>query len=364
MQECARRLEAAASIDDPNERETFMQAIRPIPGAMLEQWRLLAADQAILSMLHNPARPSGLRPHQLDLLRATVASDCTPAEFDLFVETAEHYNLDPFRRQIMPLIIGKHQPGKRRAVILVGIDGQRLIAQRCGNYRAASEPAKFVHDKRLKGPANPLGIVLARVKLWQQDNRGEWFGVVGEAYWDEFAPLKDEWEDDPETGARRRSGRQVLDPEGNWPRMPRLMLAKCATMQALRAGWPDQYGGIYAEEEMDRARAQDLAASEIVEMERERKRLAASAGKDALTISWGDWNLENVPLKDFSERVMGWMDTSGRTASEVADWAESNREALRLFWAASPAAALELKKAIEARSKEPSPSREVQEAVA
>jgi len=35
LQECARRLEAAASIEDPNERETFMQAIRPIPGAML-----------------------------------------------------------------------------------------------------------------------------------------------------------------------------------------------------------------------------------------------------------------------------------------------------------------------------------------
>ena len=107
---------------------------------------------------------------------------------------------------------------------------------------------------------------------------------------------------------------------------------------------------------MDRARVQDLAASEIVEMERERKRLAASAGKDALTISWGDWNLENIPLKEFSERVMSWMDISGRTGSEVADWAASNREALRLFWAASPAAALELKRAIEARSTDPEPS--------
>ena len=35
LQECARRLEAAAAIEDPNERETFRQAIRPIPGAML-----------------------------------------------------------------------------------------------------------------------------------------------------------------------------------------------------------------------------------------------------------------------------------------------------------------------------------------
>ena len=35
LQECARRLEAAAAIEDPKERETVRQAIRPIPGAML-----------------------------------------------------------------------------------------------------------------------------------------------------------------------------------------------------------------------------------------------------------------------------------------------------------------------------------------
>ena len=144
-------------------------------------------------MLHAPLRPSGLRPHQLDLLRKTVASDCSREEFDLFVETAEHYGLDPFRRQIMPLIIGKHQPAIRRMIIIVGIDGQRLIAQRCGNYRPASEPAEIIRSRKLKGPTNPLGIDLARIRLFQQDNRGEWFPVVGEARWEEFAPIRDEW---------------------------------------------------------------------------------------------------------------------------------------------------------------------------
>ncbi len=51
------------------------------------------------SALH---RPSQLRPHQLDLIRRTLARDCTREEFDLFIETAERYGLDPFRRQIMP----------------------------------------------------------------------------------------------------------------------------------------------------------------------------------------------------------------------------------------------------------------------
>ena len=65
-----------------------------------------------------------LRPHQLDLIRRTIAQDCSRAEFDLFIETAQRYGLDPFRRQIMPLVFSKDRPDKRRMVIIVGIDGQ------------------------------------------------------------------------------------------------------------------------------------------------------------------------------------------------------------------------------------------------
>jgi len=107
---------------------------------------------------------SGLRPHQLELLQRTVAKDCSRAEFDLFIEAAENYGLDPFRRQIMPLVLAKDYPERRRTVIIVGIDGQRVMAQRCGNYRPASEPTTFVYNKGRRGATNPLGLVLARVK--------------------------------------------------------------------------------------------------------------------------------------------------------------------------------------------------------
>ncbi len=53
------------------------------------------------------ARVARLRPHQLDLIRRTVAADCTNEEFDLFIEAAERYGLDPFRRQIMPLVFSR-----------------------------------------------------------------------------------------------------------------------------------------------------------------------------------------------------------------------------------------------------------------
>jgi phage recombination protein Bet len=307
-------------------------------------------------------RVARLRPHQLDLIRRTVAAECTNEEFDLFIEAAERYGLDPFRRQIMPLVFSKEKPEKRRMVIVVGIDGQRMIAQRAGNYRPASEPTHFVENRRKKGPTNPLGLVLARVTLFQQDNRGDWFPVMGEAYWDEFAPIRDEWEEDLALGWRK-TGRQVLDSSGSWPKMPRLMLGKCATMQALRAGWPDQFGNLYAEEELDRARALDLSASQAAERARAEQRLAAIAGKDAILASFEDWTLQNVPLGQFADRVLAF--TEGKSPEAVKAWAEANREALRHFWASHPGEALELKKIVEAKSKAPSeapgPARNVDE---
>jgi len=102
---------------------------------------------------------------------------------------------------------------------------------------------------------------------------------------------------------------------------------------------------------MDRARILDLAASEIVEKQREDNRLIAIAGKDAITVSWGSGALEHIPQGQFADRVLAWIGTPGRRPCEVADWAAANREPLRLFWARSPSDALELKKVIEARSR-------------
>jgi hypothetical protein len=208
---------------------------------------------------------------------------------------------------------------------------------------------------------NPVGLVLARVTLFQQDNLGEWFPVVGEAYWDELAPIRDEWVEKVESGKWEKSGRQILGTGaesgelsgGNWERMPRLMLQKCATMQALRAGWPEAFGGLHAEEEMDRARVLDLSASERVDREREERRVKAVAGKDAITVSFDDWTLENVPLGRFADRVVAWMEAPGRSQTDIVNWAEANRDALRTFWANSPADALELKRKIEAHSVTP-----------
>jgi len=124
-------------------------------------------------------------------------------------------------------------------------------------------------------------------------------------------------------------------------------------MQALRAGWPAEFGGLYAEEEMDRAKLLDVAASEIADRAQEAIRLRAIVGRDLITVSFGDWGLENVPVSQFAERVLAWIEAPGREPEEVRNWAEANRDPLWIFWAKSPVEALALKKAIEVRSAAP-----------
>lgn len=288
-----------------------------------------------------------LAPRQIALIKRTIAADCTNDEFDLFMEIARHRELNPFTGQVVPIIFNKNKPEKRRMVVSPTRGGFRVIAQRCGDYRPASERAQFEYDEKLKGPTNPKGIVSVTVNLWKQDKKGDWYPVIGEADWDEFAPVVDEWAYDPQESKRKPTGKKALDASGNWARMPKVMITKCAEAQALRAGWPDQFGGLYAEEEMEQAVAAD--ASEVVREEEERARLEKAGGFKAVTLFFGE-KLENVPLGHVADRCMEFINKND--AERVAKWAATNTEPLRQFWALAPNDALEVKKAIEAKGKE------------
>lgn len=291
---------------------------------------------------------AALSGRQVALVKHTIAKDCNDDEFDLYMAAARSYGLDPFRKQIIPLVFGKNarDASKRRMAIVVSRDGLRVIAQRCGNYRPADAKAEWETDAALVGPTNPKGLVSCTIYLWQQDNRGEWFRVKGEAEWDEFAPVADEWAE-ADDGRRRPTGKKILDTSGNWARMPKVMLEKCAEAQALRAGWPEQFGGLYVEEEMAKAAFSDMTASEIVEHAAEERRLKAIGAANDITVSWGaDYSLERVPVGQFFDRALEHVQTLD--AAGVAKWRSLNAEPLREFWAKSPTDALELKKRLEA----------------
>lgn len=280
---------------------------------------------------------------QIALIRRTVAKDCNDMEFDLFFEAAQSYGLDPFRKQISAIVFNKKKEDKRQMAIIVSRDGYRVIAQRCGDYRPASEPAQIVCDDELKSGTNPHGIISACVRLWKQDKGGDWFPVIGEAYWDEFAQIKDEWGED-QSGKWKPTGKKTLD--GNWGRMPRVMITKCAESQALRAGWPDQFGGLYVEEEMGAAQI-DATASEVVRSEEERERIERIGGANSITASFDVETgvLENVPVGQMHDRCEEFI--KGANPEIVHRWSVQNRVALQQFWAAAPSDALAIKQMVE-----------------
>lgn len=299
---------------------------------------------------------------QLTLIKRTIAPDCNDDEFNLFIEVARRVGLDPFRRQILPLVFSKDKPERRRMSILTAIDGFRVIAARCADYRPDENEADITYDGNAKSSTNPLGIVKAKVTVWKQDGAGIWHPVNGTAYWDEFVPIKEDaeggytweetgevWEDSGKPKKRKvPKGAVTKVPDGNWGKMPRVMLPKCAEAQALRKGWPAQMSGLYEPAEMDRARIEDVLASELIAQEAERRRVEAISGESSLIVDWmDDKDLARVPLGQFADRAMAFIRAHQEEPSVVFQFRERNRVTLQDFWARAPGDALELKKAFE-----------------
>jgi phage recombination protein Bet len=294
----------------------------------------------------------GYAPEQIKTIKNTVAADTNALEFDLFIEACKSYGLDPFRKQIHAVVYNKDKPQKRKMTIIVARDGNRVIAQRCGDYRPASSPTVYEYDRELCGPLNPKGIVSATVTLFKQDKGGEWHPVVGQVDWDEFAPIKEQWGENA-NGKWAPTGEMALDQSGQWAKMPKVMISKCAEMQALRAGWPEQFGGIYSEEEMDRF-AEDVTATQAIEKydQQQREKLVGGAG---LMMVFDDTaRLEKVPMGAVADRCIGFLEES--TPEEAYTFGIRNTESLREFWAHDKSAAFAVKKHLEAKSAQFNPA--------
>jgi len=279
----------------------------------------------------------------LALVRRTVAADTTDDEFNIFVNYCSTLGLNPLRRQVYALVYNKADAKKRKMSIIVAIDGFRAVAARTGNYRPDDEEPRFEFDAEAKSPTNPLGFVKAVVKVWQFSH-GEWFPVTASAYWDEYAPTRDEWAEG-EDGKRRPTGKKTLD--GKWPTMGRLMLAKCAEALALRKAWPDDFSNVYAPEELDRAQA-DMTAAELAAAGAVTERLERIGGGGAIVVDWlNGAPIEPVAAGKFADRVLEFLEQNRDAPSQIGLFEARNRHALREFWAQSPGDALELKKKIE-----------------
>ena len=175
-------------------------------------------------------KPCVLRDEQVALLKRTVAKGTTDDEFQLFLWVARKHKLDPMTRQLHCVKRWSNQLNEHVMAIQIGIDGYRSMAARYPDYGGIDEP-EFEYDEKKKGPDNPAGLVLARVRVWK---KGFDHPTVGIAFWDEYKP-------------------DFSKPQSfMWKRMPKGQLAKCAEALALRKAYPD-LADIYTDDEMDQA---------------------------------------------------------------------------------------------------------------
>lgn len=163
---------------------------------------------------------------QQALILSTVAKGATPDQFKLFLYQCYRTKLDPLCRQIYAVIRGG------ALSIQVSIDGFRVIALRSGLY-AGREPTQWCNkegiwvDIWLDASYPPSG---AKVGVRVKNGAGGYYVVWAVATLRSYS-----------TG------------QGLWPKMPDVMLEKCAEAKALRAAFPHDLSGLYSAEEMEQA---------------------------------------------------------------------------------------------------------------
>lgn len=302
---------------------------------------------------------------QLSLIRNTVAKDASPDEFRQFVHICRHTELDPLRRQAYCFVFHKDDAAKRQMVPVIAIAGFRSIAARTNCYRPDNRAPRIEYDENLRDLTNPLGIVRAEVSVFQFSH-GQWFEVVGEAYWEEYAPIVTIGDDDdyiwqdtgevwPDSGKPKRrkvlregaNAEPRLDPKKpGWIKMPRIMIAKCAEAQALRRAWPDSFSAIYEESEIDRTHSLDAwAAAEKGAMEARVEAIGTASG---ILIDWMDNKpLEGIPAGQFGDRAISFIRSNKDEPAFVMAWAEKNRHGLQQYWSQDKDGALSLKQELE-----------------
>ena len=132
-----------------------------------------------------------------------LAPDLTDGELQLFALVASRSAPDLFARQIY----ATKRSGKM--VIQTGIDGDRSIAARTGEYDGQDEPV-FGPDCACSLPAHPEWATVAVYR------KGMGRAVKATAFWHEYVPQQDFM----------------------WKRMPHVMIAKVAEALALRKCFP------------------------------------------------------------------------------------------------------------------------------
>lgn len=171
---------------------------------------------------------------QVDLLKQTIAKDCTDIEFSLLMELCRAKRLDPFAKHIQPVKRWDPDLQKMGLTFQTGIDGFRLIALRTGCYTGQDGPhwcgedGQWVDVWTKNDPP-----VAARVGVYRKGFERPVYAV---AHYSEYVQHK-------------KGG----GPNSMWAKMACNQLAKCAEALAIRKAFPEDLAGLYTPDEMKQA---------------------------------------------------------------------------------------------------------------
>lgn len=174
---------------------------------------------------------------QIELLKTQVCPGATDQELALFGQVCRGLELDPFLRQIYAIKRrAKNDRGgyDEKMSIQIGIDGQRLMAERTGKFGGTlriewtADGRNWVDCWLESYPPRAARATVARI-----DGHGQVTEITAVAKWDSFAQ------------SYYNKEKRAKVPTGLWAQMPEHMLGKCAEMQALRRA----FGALFREAE-------------------------------------------------------------------------------------------------------------------
>lgn len=233
-------------------------------------------------------------PDQLKLITDTVAKGASKDELQLFLYRCKSMGFDPLK----PGQIHFVKYGNGSGTIVVGIDGFRARAMRSGKLNGIARGV--IRDA--KG---------ACIGAWAEVRRKDW-----------DAPARIEV-----ALAEYTTGR------GPWQKMPETMIQKVAEAAALRMAFPDDLGGVYAQEEMDQAEAR--GSMQIVP---EQPSDEDGIAPNEYRIPFGQWrklSIEEVYRKHGAEKIASYIqfleDSAQKKGVEMNDQAKEFIERAEMF---------------------------------